>query len=80
MFLFTNDVDCDMFENTMIRHHAKLVIDYLDKIVILLTKSSISELDKEKLIDLGKRHFHFGLKKEHFKVIFRSYNAFYYMI
>ena len=61
-----------MFENTMIRHHAKLVIDYLDKIVILLTtsSSSISGEDKDKLIDLGKRHYHFGLKKEHFKVIF----------
>ena len=72
MFLFTSDVDCDMFENTMIRHHAKLVIDYLDKIVILLTtsSSSISGEDKDKLIDLGKRHYHFGLKKEHFKVIF----------
>jgi hypothetical protein len=73
MFLFTSNLDsaCDMFENTMIRHHAKLVIDYLDKIVILLTtSSSISGQDKDKLIDLGKRHYHFGLKKEHFKVIF----------
>jgi len=58
----------EMITNTMVHYHAYQVIKILDKIVILLTTSSINEKDKEKLIDLGKRHYHFGLKKEHFKV------------
>jgi hypothetical protein len=72
MFKFANSLDsvADMMQNTMIRYHANLIVETLDKIVILLTKSLISEQDKENIIELGKKHYHFGLKKEHFKVLF----------
>jgi hypothetical protein len=59
----------DMITNTMVHYHANQMIKTLNKIVILLKTSSINEEEKEKLIELGKRHYHFGLKNEHFKVI-----------
>ena len=70
MFVFAANLKLkeDIIKNTMVIHHANQVIIILDKIVNLLTKSLISEQDKFKLIELGKQHYHFGLKKEHFKV------------
>ena len=70
MFLFASNLKlvADMIENKMVHFHANEVIKTLDKIVILLTKSTISEQDKNKLVELGKQHYHFGLKKEYFKV------------
>jgi hypothetical protein len=71
LWVFASNLETfeEMITNTMVNYHANQVIKILDKIVILLTTSSINEKDKEKLIDLGKRHYHFGLKKEHFKVV-----------
>ena len=71
MFRFANRLELvdDMMKNVMVCHHANQLIKTLDKIVIILTKSSISEQEKLKLIKLGKDHYHFGLKKEHFQVI-----------
>ncbi len=72
MFVFASSLELvdDMMRNIMVRHHANQVIKILDKIVILLTKSSISEQDKITLFELGKDHYHFGLKKEHFQVFY----------
>jgi hypothetical protein len=72
MFIFANSLELveDMMKNIMLRHHANQVIKILDKIVILLTKALISEQDKIKLFELGKNHYHFGLKKEHFQVFY----------
>jgi len=71
MFGFANSLELvsDILENTMVSVHASQVIRTLDKIILSLTKSSISEHDKKKLVELGKLHYHFGLKKEYFKVI-----------
>lgn len=71
MFCFANSLELvsDILENTMVSVHASQVIRTLDKIILSLTKSSISEHDKKKLVELGKLHYHFGLKKEYFKVI-----------
>ncbi len=71
MFLFVSNLEltADMMQNTKVHYHANQVIKTLEKIVILFTKSLISEQDKEKLVELGKRHYHVGLKKEHFKVL-----------
>ena len=55
--------------NTMLHHHAGQMIKVLNKIVIILTQlSSFSDNDKKKLVELGQRHFYYGLKVEHFKV------------
>ena len=72
MFKFANNLKTvtEMKQNPMVRLHGNQVVETLGKIVILLTKSSISEKDKEKLVELGKKHYHFGLKMEHFKVIY----------
>jgi hypothetical protein len=71
LFGFANSLDSasDMIENTMIKVHASQVIKTFDKIILSITKSSINEQDKKKLFELGKLHYHFGLKKEYFKVI-----------
>jgi hypothetical protein len=53
----------------MVQLHANQIISTLDKIVILLTKSIISEKDKKRLVELGKQHYHFGIKKVYFEVI-----------
>ena len=72
MFIFASNLVLvsDMIDNLMVRTHADLVIKKLNDIVILLTKSFISEKDKEKLVELGKQHYHYGIKKEYFKVLF----------
>jgi len=64
MFVFASSLELvdDMMRNIMVRHHANQVIKILDKIVILLTKSSISEQDKITLFELGKDHYHFQLQ------------------
>jgi len=72
MFLFASSLELasDMLKNEMVQLHANQVIETVDKIVILLTKSTISEQEKKALVELGKQHYHFGLKKEYFIVIF----------
>jgi hypothetical protein len=61
----------DSIEITLLNYHANQIIKTFDKIVILFTESLITQKDKEKLVELGKRHYHYGLKKEHF-IIFEN--------
>ena len=70
LFGFASNLESsnEMIKNTRVRYHANQVINTLDKIIILLTKSTISKQDKDDLIRLGQLHYHFGLKKEYFKV------------
>ena len=70
LFGFASSLDLanHMMENAQVNEHASQVIKTLDKIIILLTESSLNEQDKETLIKLGQQHYHFGLKKEYFKV------------
>jgi hypothetical protein len=70
LFGFASNLESsnEMIKNTRVRYHANQVINTLDKIIILLTKSFLSEQDKELLIELGERHYHYGLKIEYFKV------------
>ena len=75
MFLFTETLNlkaASMNKNKRLYNHASQVIKILDKIIILLANSSVNCEDKIKLVELGKRHYHFGLKKEYFKVLFRA--------
>ena len=70
LFGFASNLESnnEMIKNTRVRYHANQVINTLNKIVVLLTKSFLSEQDKELLIELGERHYHYGLKIEYFKV------------
>ena len=73
LFLFASNLELavQMKENSMVRNHAKQMISQLDKIVVLLTKSSksfSSEQEKEQLIKLGQQHYHYGLRKDFFKI------------
>ena len=66
MFRFSNSLDNKM---NNVHSHSIKVVKTLDKIVILLTNSTFfSEQDKNELVKLGKQHYHFGLKIDHFKV------------
>ena len=58
-----------MLQNAQLKYHADKVISTLEKIILLSDSSTISENDKERLVKLGKSHYHYGLKKEYFKVI-----------
>ena len=62
----------DIIENTKVRYHANQLVRTLNKIVMLMIKTPNCELErdqeKEKLIELGQRHYHYGIKKEHFKI------------
>ena len=58
----------EIIKNSSVHYHVNQVINTLNKIVVLLTTSSISAEDKDDLIRLGKIHYHYGLKKEYFKV------------
>jgi hypothetical protein len=60
----------DILENTQVRYHGNLMINTMDKIVILLTELSLSKQDKYQLISLGQQHYHFGLKTDYFKVLY----------
>ena len=80
LFGFASSLDLvnNMMENEQVNEHASQVIKTLDKIIILLTQSSsLNEQDKEKLIKLGQQHYHFGLKKEYFKVYLFFFLKFY---
>jgi len=56
-----------MIKNTRVHYHGNQVINTLDKIIILLTKSTISKQDKDDLIRLDQLHYHFGLIEDYFR-------------
>ena len=73
MFVFVSSFDflADIMKNTMARYHSNKMITIMDKIINLLTissSSSLSEKDINQLVKLGERHYHFGIKTDHFKV------------
>ena len=74
MFLFASSLELvsEMIHNINVRYHAGQMIQKLNEIVILLAQSLISEEEKENLFKLGKHHYHYGIKKEYFKVYLRS--------
>lgn len=43
-----------MLENSQVKYHAKKVIDTIDRIVVSLTLSPLSETDHSDLVRLGK--------------------------
>jgi hypothetical protein len=71
MFKFASSLETvdEMMSNAQVRFHGDQMINTMDKIVILLTEMTISKQDKEDLVELGQRHYHFGLKKDYFTVL-----------
>jgi hypothetical protein len=63
----------DILVNTQVRYHGNLMINTMDKIVILLTELSLGKQDKHQLINLGQQHYHFGLKTDYFLVTYYLY-------
>ena len=76
IWIFASNLDTEeeMLENSQLKYHAKKVIATIDRIVLSLT-SSISEADQSDLKRLGKSHYHYGIKKEHFKVDILPFNC-----
>ena len=54
----------------MIQYHADRMIIELDNIVNSLSKQNISEENKRNLVNLGKIHYHHGIKYEYMIVYF----------
>ena len=65
MFVFASNLQLaeDMMQNIMVSHHTNQVIKTLDKIVILLTKSSISDQEKLNLFNKFDLNFRVYYKK-----------------
>jgi hypothetical protein len=78
MFKFASNLESanEMMSNAQVCFHGNQMINTMDKIVILLTELSISKQDKEDLVELGQRHYHFGLKKDYFTVIYNNNKLF----
>jgi hypothetical protein len=78
MFKFASSLETvdEMMSNAQVRFHGDQMINTMDKIVILLTEMTISKQDKEDLVELGQRHYHFGLKKDYFTVIYNNNKLF----
>ena len=47
-------------------YHAAKIIDKIDLFVVNLSKLPLHEIDQ--LIELGKKHYDFGVKEKYFKV------------
>ncbi len=70
LWIFANNLETkeEMLNNSQLNYHANKIIFTLEKIILLSDSSAISVKDKEHLVTLGKNHYHYGLKKEYFKV------------
>jgi hypothetical protein len=79
MFKFESDLNSgeEMSENPRVRYHANQVIRTLNKIIIVISRSQFDSdsnsciallQDQERLFEQGERHYHYGLKIEHFTV------------
>ena len=74
-FTTTHTTPTNTTNNNRLIYHANQVIKSFDTIIILLTlsKNNNNNNDNRKkidLIELGKLHYHAGIKKEYFKVNF----------
>lgn len=68
MFNKDDDVDFDDVDKSILINYANQMIEALNKIIIMMTKYSNKDEYIFELIELGKRHYYFGIKQEHFKI------------
>lgn len=70
LWIFASNLETEeeMLQNSELKYHAKKVTNTLTRIINFLTSPTASSSDQVDLIRLGKRHFHYGLKKEYFIV------------
>ncbi len=61
-----------MRKNSEIIFHAKKMTSTMEKIISFLNSTDQTEhicyMDQFNLVRMGKRHFHYGLKREYFQV------------
>lgn len=73
LWIFASNLETeeDMRQNSEIIYHAKRMITAIDRLILFLKADpmSVSYPDQINLIQMGKRHYHYGLRKEYFKVI-----------
>jgi len=61
MFNKDDDVDFDDVDKSILINYANQMIEVLNKIIIMMTKYSNKDEYIFELIELGKRHYYFGI-------------------
>lgn len=71
IFATNLETEAEMLSNSQVRYHARKIIDVISRIVDkAIHTPNIQELsiDEFNLIKLGRSHFHYGVRREHFVV------------
>lgn len=74
IFATNLETEAEMISNSQLRYHAKKITDVLGKIVVkAISCPDIAEfsVDEFELTRLGRNHFHYGVRREHFFVSFK---------
>ena len=64
------ETEAEMISNSQLRYHAKKILDVFSKIVNKLISTSSNEITNEDydLNKLGRSHYYYGVRREHFFV------------
>lgn len=71
IFATNLETEAEMISNSQLRYHAKKIMDVLSKLVDkVINCPNIAEFSVEEfeLTRLGRNHFHYGVRREHFFV------------
>ena len=73
LWIFASNLETEdeMYTNSDLKYHAKKVVNTLVKILVSLSATTTDTSEHVDLIRLGRRHHHYGIKKEHFKVFLK---------
>ncbi|CAF0880104.1 unnamed protein product [Brachionus calyciflorus] len=69
IFATNLETEAEMISNSQLRYHAKKIMDVLSKVVVKAINSTNPEdfsVEEFELARLGRNHFHYGVRREHF--------------
>ena len=73
IFATNLETEAEMLSNSQVRYHAKKILGVISKIVEKLTSTPDVrqfDLDEFGLVKLGRSHYHYNVRREHFVVSF----------
>lgn len=71
IFATNLETEAEMLSNSQVRYHAKKIYDVINKIVEKLstvTDAKHISVDEFNLVRLGRSHYHYNVRPEHFAV------------